>query len=118
MKKILFTLRKPPHSGVYTQEMLDAIMTVAAFDQEVSILLLDDSVFQLKKHQDPSSSGLKNTAAMFKALPLYDIENIYVESESLLERGLTIDCLEQPIKPITRQQIGQFFTQFDLVLPG
>jgi tRNA 2-thiouridine synthesizing protein C len=117
VKKILFVLRKPPHSGAYTQEMLDIIMTVAAFDQEVSILLLDNAVFQLKKQQLPELAKLKATAAFYKALPLYDINHLYAETESLQERGLSVANLDEPVIAIPRANIGVFFNQFDLVLP-
>lgn len=118
MKKVLFVLRKPPHSGVYVQEMLDIAMTTAAFDQDVSLLLLDTAVFQIKKHQNPSLTGLKDTASIVKALPLYAIDGIYTETESLLENGLNTDDLEEPVKLIPRKQIAAFFKQFDLVLNG
>jgi tRNA 2-thiouridine synthesizing protein C len=118
VKKILFVLRKPPHSGAYTQEMLDIIMTAAAFDQEVSVLLLDNAVFQIKRQQNPENSGLKDTAAIFKALPIYNIQTIYVEKESLQQRGLTEDHLEGAVLGIPRNEIGEFFKEFDLILPG
>jgi tRNA 2-thiouridine synthesizing protein C len=118
LKKILFALRKPPHSGAYAQEMLDIIMTVAAFDQEVSILLLDNAVFQLKKQQKPETAGLKDTAAIFRALPIYNINTIYAEMESLQERGLSVANLNDPVIEIPRNKIGEFFKQFDLVLSG
>ena len=118
MKKILFVLRKPPHSGVYAQEMLDVIMTFAAFDQETSVLLLDNAVFLLKKQQKPESAGLKDTAAIFKALPLYNVKTIYTETESLQERGLTVDSLSEAVIEIPRNKVGKFFKHFDLVLSG
>jgi tRNA 2-thiouridine synthesizing protein C len=65
MKSYLFVLRKPAHSGVQVQEMLDIILTTAAFDQPVSILLLDDGVFHLKNGQHPESSGMKDTYRHF-----------------------------------------------------
>jgi tRNA 2-thiouridine synthesizing protein C len=118
MKKILFALRRPPHCGTYAQEMLDIIMTVAAFDQEVSILILDNAVFQLKKQQNPENAGLKDTVAIFRALPIYNINTVYVEMESLQERGLSVADLDQSVVEIPRNIIGEFFRQFDLVLSG
>ena len=118
MKKILFVLRKAPHSGAYAQEMLDIIMTAAAFDQEISILFLDNAVFQLKQQQSPEQAGLKNTAAIFKALPLYGINALCVETESLQERGLNPDKLSEAVLEIPRNKVGEFFKNFDLVLPG
>lgn len=116
MKKILFVLRKPAHSGAYTQEILDVVITASAFDQDVNLLLLDDAVFQLKSGQAPETFGLKNTAAMFNALPLYDISHIYVETESLKERGLTRLSLTETIIEIPRAEIGKWLTSFDLIL--
>jgi tRNA 2-thiouridine synthesizing protein C len=118
VKKILFVLRKPPHSGAYVQEMLDIIMTVAAFDQEVSLLLLDNAVFQLKKHQKPETADLKDTAAIYKALPLYNISTIYAETESLQERGLSTNNLDETVLEIPRNEVAKLFKQFDLVLTG
>jgi tRNA 2-thiouridine synthesizing protein C len=118
MKKILFILRKSPHSGAYAQEMLDIIMTAAAFDQEVSVLLLDNAIFQIKQQQQPESAGLKDTAAIFKALPVYNVQTLYVEKESLQEQGLSLDQLDEPVLEILRSKIGEFFTQFDIILPG
>ncbi len=117
MKRFLFVLTKPPHSGAYCQEMLDSILTTAAFDQEVTLLLLDDGVFQLKKHQRPSG-GDKDTAAVFKALELYGVDSVYVERESLVQRGLTEDDLLLPVLLCQRQGISQLMRKFDVLIPG
>ena len=88
MKKYLFVLRDAPHNGSHVQEMLDVILITAAFDQSVSLLLLDDAVFQLKNNQQAEKYTYKDTAAIFKALEIYDVHDIYTEIESLQERGL------------------------------
>jgi tRNA 2-thiouridine synthesizing protein C len=78
---------------------------------------LDNAVFQLKKQQKPETAGLKDTAAIFRALPIYNIKTIYTETESLEEKGLTIKNLVGPVIEIPRTKIGKFFKKFDLVLP-
>ncbi|NOU43478.1 MAG: sulfurtransferase complex subunit TusC [Methyloglobulus sp.] len=118
MKKILFVLRKQPHNGTYIPETLDIIMTAAAFDQKVSLLFLDQAIFQLKKNQHPEAMGLKDISAIYNALPLYDINDVYVETESLQDHGLTLDDLNVNVEEISRANLGDFFKQFDLVLPG
>ena len=92
------------------------MMTVAAFDQAVSILLLDYGVFQLKTHQHPESLGLKDVSAIFKALPLYNIHSIYAETESLRELGLTSQCLVETVTEIPRHKVGELLNTFDLVI--
>lgn len=118
MKRYLFVLRKPPYSGAQVQEMLDIILTTAAFDQDVSILLLDDGVFQLKIGQDPESLGLKDTSAIFKALKIYDVNDIYTEVESLQERGLKPGDLGLPVQEIYRKDIAGLMKRFDVVFAG
>ena len=116
MKKILFILSKPPHSGAYAQELLDIILTAAAFDQEVSVLLLDKAMFLLKNKQNPESAGLKDTTSIIKALPVYNINTLYAEAESLTEQGLTGQDLAESVTEIPRLKIGEFLSSFDLVL--
>ena len=118
MKRYLFVLHKPPHSGAYVQEMLDIILTTAAFDQHVSVLLLDDGVFQLKNTQNPEIAGMKNTAAIFNALEIYDVNDIYIEMESLQERGLKLGDLCLPVQKCHRKGISELMKRFDVVFAG
>ncbi|WP_262966781.1 sulfurtransferase complex subunit TusC [Methylobacter psychrophilus] len=118
MKSYLFVLRKPAHSGAYVQEMLDIILITAAFDQKVSILLLDDGVFQIKKGQYPEKIGMKDTSAIFNALEIYDVNDIYTEVESLQERGLTCSDLCLPVQTLYRKDIAGLMKRFDIVFPG
>lgn len=115
MKRFLFVLRKPAYSGVYVQEMLDIILTTAAFEQSVSLLWLDDAVFQLKNAQQPEQFGIKNTAAMLQSLIFYDITDLYIEQESLQERGLTVENLFLPVNTIARTQVSEFMQIFEIV---
>jgi tRNA 2-thiouridine synthesizing protein C len=118
MKSYLFVLRKPAHSGAYVQEMLDSILTTAAFDQKVSILFLDDGVFQLKSGQHPEKAGMKDTAAIFNALEIYDVEDLYAEVESLQERGLKPGNLCLPVQEFYRRDIAGLMKRFDVVFAG
>jgi tRNA 2-thiouridine synthesizing protein C len=118
MKKYLFVLRKPPHSGAQVQEMLDIILTTAAFDQPVSLLLLDDGVFQLKKDQKPECVGIKDTAVIFNALEIYDVKQLFIEVESLQERGLKPGDLCLPVREIYRKEIASLMKRFDIVVAG
>lgn len=114
MKNFLFVLRKPSYNGLYVQEMIDIILTTAAFEQNVSVLLLDDAVFHLKTGQ----TAKKNTATLFELLETMDVTDIFVESESLSERGLTPEMLTQSVQMKTRATICKFMSQFDTVFAG
>lgn len=117
MKKYLFVMRHLPHVGSHVQEALDQMLTTAAFDQAVSVLFLDDGVLQLKRGQKPLSLAGKDTAAMFNALSIYDINQLLVESESLASRGLRAEDLMLPVQLIPRQQVNAYISQHDVVIP-
>ena len=118
MKRFLFVLRKPSYCGLYVQEMVDIILTTAAFEQDVSVLLLDDAIFHLKTHQNTQNSGYKNTATLFEILPTMDVNDIFVEAESMAERGLNVKLLSQNVQLVPRATIAEFMTRFDVVFAG
>ncbi len=93
IKKFMFVNTKAPYGTVYALESLEVVLISAAFDQDVSLAFCDDGVFQITDNQKTDGSGMKNFSAAYKALGDYDINKIYVEKESLEERGLTLDNL-------------------------
>lgn len=94
VKKFLYLNRRAPYGTIYAWESLEVVLIGAAFDQEVSLAFLDDGVFQLTKQQDTTGIGMKNFSPTYAALGDYDVKKIFVERESLEERGLTIDDLQ------------------------
>ena len=118
MKKYLFVMSQAPHSGTEVQETLDIILTTAAFDQQVSLLFLDDGVFQLKDLQNPEKLGLKDTASIFKALDIYEVDKLYVEIESLQSRGLKPGGLFLPVQEFYRKDINALMQQYDVLFSG
>jgi tRNA 2-thiouridine synthesizing protein C len=93
-KKFLYINRKAPYGTIYAWESLEVVLIGAAFEQDVSLAFLDDGVFQLTKGQDTKGVGMKNFSPTYSALGDYEVTKIYVEKESLEERGLTLDDLQ------------------------
>ena len=93
-KKFMYVNRKAPYGTIYGWEALEVILIGAAFEQDVSLTFMDDGVYQLMKGQDTSGIGMKNFSPTYAALGDYEITKIYVEKESLEERGLTLDDLQ------------------------
>lgn len=92
-KRFLYVNRKAPHGTVYALESLEVVLIGAAFEQDVSLAFLDDGVFQLVKKQVTTGIGVKNFSPTYRALGDYDVKKLFVERESLAERGLTQDDL-------------------------
>ena len=94
VKNFLYLNRRAPYGTIYAWESLEVVLIGAAFDQDVSLAFLDDGVYQLTKGQDTSDIGMKNFSPTYSALGDYDVKKIYIEQESLDERGLTLDDLQ------------------------
>ncbi len=92
-KKFLYVNRRAPYGSIYALETLEVVLIGAAFDQDVSLAFLDDGVFQIVKGQDTSGIGMKNFSPTYRALGDYEVTKLFVEKESLDERGLTPDDL-------------------------
>ncbi len=116
VKRFMYVNRRPPHGTIYALECLEVVLIAAAFDQDVSMVFLDDGVFQLKRGQDTAAIGMKNFSRTYGALDDYDVEKIYVEKESLEARGLTADDLVIPVEVLTTAALREVMAQQDVVI--
>jgi tRNA 2-thiouridine synthesizing protein C len=116
VKKFIYVNRRAPHGTVYAQESLETVLIGAAFDQDVSMLFMDDGVYQIKKEQQPDGLDIKNFSKTFRALEGYDVEKVFVERESLVERGLTDDDLLIDVEVIDRSAVKPLIDEHDVVL--
>jgi len=116
VKKFMFLNRRAPHGTVYAQESLEVVLIGAAFEQDVSIVFLDDGVYQIRKGQDTSAIGTKNFSKTFRALEMYDVDKLYVEKESMEARGMTVDDLNVPVEMKTCEEIGRLMEEQDVIL--
>ncbi len=129
-KKFLYVNRKAPYGTIYALESLEVVLIGAAFEQDVSVAFIDDGVYQLKKDQSTDGIGMKNFSPTYNALGDYEVTQIYVDKDSMDERGLTADDLmnlvyededddyaEKPsISIVNRDELAQLMEQQDVVL--
>lgn len=116
MKKFMFVNRKAPHGTVYALESLEVVLITAAFDQDVSLVFLDDGVYQLKKQQVTKGIETKNFSPTYRALDGYDIEKLYVERESMEARGLSEADLLVDVTVLGAAEMGVLMREQDVVL--
>lgn len=116
-KKILFISRHAPYGNSLAKEALDAILAASAYDQDLSLLFMDDGVFQLLKNQTPLHIAQKSFSAILPALSLYEIDNIYVHAESMIKRKITIDDFAlDNLHVIDSTTVGDLFNTQDQLL--
>lgn len=116
IKKFLYVNRKAPYGTVYALESLEVVLIGAAFEQDVSLVFLDDGVFQLKKGQDTKGAEMKNFSPTYRALEMYDVEKLYVSKEAMEERGLTEDDLLVDVEVLDAGQIADLMDEQDVIL--
>ena len=92
------------------------VLISAAFDQDVHVAFIDDGVYEIKKGQNTAAVGMKNFSPTYRALEGYDIEKLYVEKESLDERGLTEADLLVPVEVLSRADMGKLMAEMDVIL--
>jgi len=116
VKKFMYVNRRAPYGTIFALECLEVVLISAAFEQDVSLIFLDDGVFQLKKNQDTTGIGMKNFSNTYRALDDYEVEKIYVEKESLEARGLTSDDLIIPVEVLSSEEMREIMAQQDVVI--
>ncbi len=129
IKKFMYLNRRAPYGTIYAWESLEVVLIGAAFDQDVSLAFLDDGVYQLVKGQDTSGVEMKNFSPTYQALGDYDVTKLYVEKESLEERGLTLEDLmpltyededddwaeKDSLRLVSRTELADIFEEQDVV---
>lgn len=116
MKRFLVVTRAAPYGSVSAREATDLALATALFDQSVALLFIDDGVFQLLKDQNPKEIRQKNVNAIHQALPLYDVDQLFVCEASLAARGLKTSDLAQPVKVMDALDLKALLAEQDHIL--
>jgi tRNA 2-thiouridine synthesizing protein C len=103
--------KSAPYGRVNGQESLDMALAMSNFGQDVNLFFIEDSVLQLVKRQTPDTIQHKAYHKTFAALGFYDIDNIYVCQQSLLERNLEVTDLLIPVTLIESDQLTALISE-------
>jgi tRNA 2-thiouridine synthesizing protein C len=79
---------KAPFSSNHGKDALDVALMFGSFEQKVSLFFQGDGVYQLMANQDGRLVSIKDYLKTFSAFEFYDIEDIYVCQQSLVNRQL------------------------------
>lgn len=116
VKKFMFLNRRAPYGTVYALESLEVVLITATFDQDVSVVFMDDGVYEIAKGQSTKALEMKNFSPTYRALDGYDVEKLYVERESMEARGLTEADLVVAVEVLSSIEMGQLMAAQDVVL--
>lgn len=95
--------RHAPYASSHNIEALELTLAAGSFGFEVGYFFSDDGVYQLTA-QAPHLIEQKNHNKTLKALPFYDVENIYALSSSLETRNIDSADLTIPVKVVAFEE--------------
>lgn len=116
VKKFMIVNRKAPYGTIYALEALEVALISAAYEQELTLVFMDDGVYQLLKGMDTRGIEVNNFSKTYHALADMDIRKVYVERSSLERRGLTVDDLAIDVTVIDTSGLAELMAGQDVIL--
>lgn len=116
VKKLMYVCRTAPYGTIYALEALEVVLIGAAFEQDVCMVFADDGVFEIMKGENTDAVGMKNFSPTYRALEMYDVEKLYVEKESMDERGLSTDDFNVEVEVKSAAELADLMEEMDIVL--
>ena len=109
MKRVLYLVRRPP--GIAADETTDMMLVSGVFEQPTSVLFMDDGVYQLL--------GLEGRKSSLKALPTYEVSDLYAARSSLASHGVAPEDIDGPlsVKVLDEAAVRDLIGRHDVVVP-
>jgi len=114
-KQLAFIFSHGPFGSSLAAEGLDAVLAASVFDQKVNVIFQLDGVYLLLAGGHSDAIGMKDFRKGFKALQMYGVENILVDQNSLISRGLMTSQLIDSVKISESDKIAQYLRSSDAV---
>ena len=115
-KKVLIVNRRPPHGTLAIKDGIDLALISSAFGQSLSVLFLEDGVYQLLKNQRPEGIGAKDHASTLAVFEIYEVSNVFVDDAALQERALSEADLSIQATRLSLSDISQLMEDQDIIL--
>ena len=103
-RRLLFIVAHPPKRGALPREFLDALLVGAVFEQHISVLFIDQGVYQLLD------------ARGYGALSAYEVNDVFADAATLRRLGLDPEKFAVSAKPLTRARIRKLIASQDVVI--
>lgn len=116
MKNLAIINQTAPFGVNNYRESLDMLLANASYDRPVALFFQGDGVFQLLENTKADLTGNKDLSKTYGLLELYDIEDVFVCSDSLTERGLSVDNLNIDVIALPSQDWMDQLATFDQTL--
>ncbi|MCJ8312778.1 MAG: DsrE family protein [Saccharospirillaceae bacterium] len=112
---ILFISKSAPFEIHHNKELLDMALAAGAFDLNCKLLLQGNAILQLRE-QHSQVIQQKDINKTLSALPLYDIDPIYVLEQDLLKFAIDIKNIKLSINVINKPDQTAFLNSASKVI--
>lgn len=112
-KRSVIVLRHSPYGSSLARASVDLALAMGAFEQHYDLLFMGAGVLQLIQKQDSEQIGVKNISRILSSLPLYDMDSVYVDAQSLQRYGLSESDLVLPVILLKDAELAGFLSDSD-----
>lgn len=112
-KRILLISSSAPYYSAKAREILDVALAASVFDQDVSILLLGDAVFQLLATQQADQLQQKSISKTLSMLEIYGIDQLYAQTSAMNERQVAPNPITTGLSNL---EIRELISRQDVVI--
>lgn len=112
----LVVIQSSPYGNTNAKDALDVLLTLAAFEQEPGLLLQGAGVALLGLDK---SGPFKDPAKMLGALPMYDVEQLFIDQDAVVEFAIDatkIDACPMQCHLLEQRAIGALMATYQHVL--
>lgn len=113
MKKVLVLIQDSPLNTLRSSEGFRMAMGLSLADNEVSLLLMGDGVFNLLPLR-AETIGQPSIQTYLEYFPKVHVQ-LYAESKALADRG--VRSLPEAVRPVSYQKAFQLISTSEVVIP-
>lgn len=113
--KLCCLIHTAPYHSSRTAEALDFILAASTMTEQLSVIFINNGIWQLLQRQQPDHIKLKAYTRGFAALPEFGIDNIYLDDSALVQSQLKLDDLFIQPTVLTTAAIQHHLTQQDYI---
>ena len=109
----MIVMRQSPYGSSLARASVDLALAMGAFEQNYDLLFMGAGVLQLIQKQDSEQIGVKNISRILSSLPLFDMDSVYVDAQSLQRYGLSESDLVLPVILLKDAELAGFLGDSD-----
>ena len=113
VRKFMYVNRRAPYGTIYALESLEVVLVAAAFEQDVTLVFMDDGVYQIKKDQNTEAKCHKVATDVF-----HRVRNDHWYAAEMQSGGVPVFIENAPYRFDRGCLIGEQFASTSVVIVG